>query len=1009
MKRLLLLLLLCAVGIIHSAFDVRPSIASPAQPEPVVPTLLKPYLDDMACHQWVDSVMDGLSLKQKVGQLFIYTLAPKRDKANRNLLHKVIKEYHVGGLLFSGGQLTNQAMLTNEAQQLSKVPLLMTFDGEWGLAMRMKQLPAFPKNMELGCIRDDSLLYAYGREVARQLKEIGVQVNFAPVADVNINPRNPVINVRSFGATPELVARKVMAYARGLEDGGILSVCKHFPGHGDTETDSHKELPRLSFDRDRLDSIELYPFRQAIAAGLGGMMVGHLEVPAFESTEGLPSSLSRNVVYELLTRELQFQGLIFTDALTMKGAQGGNSSICLRALKAGNDLLLVPRRLKEEMEAVMAAVKSGELPEELIDEKCRKVLTFKYALGLRKKPHIRLSGLEQRVTTPATHELITRLQQAAVTVVGNREGVLPLDADAEPPALLYVGKEASIAPLLQHLPQQVKPHLFALSATPTAEAIDQLADTLSRYRRLLVVVNEQSLPAYRTLFGRCLPNVPTVWLAFAQDKSLQSLRSAVAQGAATVLAHADNEELQAHVAQVLYGQTVADGRLSAPLDSLFALGEGVTIGPMSLPHYEMQDYGLSPQLTSAISRTALEGISKGAYTGCQVVVMKQGKMLVNQAFGTTAGAGSDTLTTDHLFDLASLTKTTATLLAVMKLYDQGRLNLSDRLGDLLPWLQQTDKRDITIRQLLLHESGLPPTILFYQEAIDKESYKGTLFKGQRDRLHPMQIGSKSWANPSFRFLDGLTSRVPTERHTLQVADSLWIDGTFKAEYRRLIAEAKLGSKSYRYSCVGFILLQQVVEAVSGEALDRFVARHFYQPMGLTHTGYLPLRWMEREWVVPSNEDQFLRKQVLQGFVHDESAAFQGGVSGNAGLFSTAAEVAQVYQMLLDGGMYKGKRYLGESTCRLFTTTTSKISRRGLGFDKPNKENPSQSPCADEVPASTYGHTGFTGTCAWVDPEQQTIYVFLSNRTYPQAWNPLLSRLSIRTRIQQLLYSPDAAE
>lgn len=839
MKRLLLLLLLCAVGFIHSAFDVRPPIVSPASSDPVVPTLLAPYLKDKACRQWVDSVMDGLTLKQKVGQLFIYTLAPTRDNANRALLQKVIKEYHVGGLLFSGGELGSQAILTNEAQELSKVPLLLTFDGEWGLAMRLKQLPPFPKNKVLGRIRDDSLLYAYGREVARQLKEIGVQVNFAPVADVNINPRNPVINVRSFGADPELVARKVIAYARGLEDGGVLSVCKHFPGHGDTETDSHKALPLLAFDRARLDSIELYPFRKAIAAGLGGMMVGHLEVPALEPTKGLPSSLSRNVVHELLTREMQFQGLIFTDALTMKGAQG-TLSVCLRALKAGNDLLLVPRRLKEEVDAVMAAIKSGELPEKQIEEKCRKVLTYKYALGLRKKPHIQLSGLEQRVTTPYTKALITRLQQAA---------------DTKEPPLLHVGKEVS-------------------------------------------------------------------------------------------------EE---------------------------------------------------------ISRTALEGISKGAYTGCQVVVMKQGKMVVNQAYGTTAGAGTDTLTTDHIFDLASLTKTTSTLLAVMKLYDQGRLNLTDRLGDLLPWLRNTDKRGITIRQLLLHESGLPSTILFYQEAIDRESLKGTLFRGQRDRLHPVQIGSRTWANPSFHFYDSLISRVPTARHTLQVTDSLWMDASFKSEYRRLIAEAKLLSRSSRYSCVGFILLQEVVEALSGEGLDRFVARHFYEPMGLTHTGYLPLRWADKKQLVPSNEDKFLRKQVLQGFVHDESAAFQGGVSGNAGLFSTAAEVAQIYQMLLDGGLYRGKRYLSESTCRLFTTTTSKISRRGLGFDRPNRQNPSQGPCAEAISPSTYGHTGFTGTCAWVDPEQQMVYVFLSNRTYPRAWNPLLSRLKIRSRIQQQLYSPIAQE
>ena len=487
-------------------------------------------------------------------------------------------------------------------------------------------------------------------------------------------------------------------------------------------------------------------------------------------------------------------------------------------------------------------------------------------------------------------------------------------------------------------------------------------------------------------------------------KSLQPLQQAVAKAGATILAHNDNESLQTHVAQLLYGRASADGRLSAPIDSLYALGDGVTIDPQTLPHYDLQDYGLSPQLADAVSRTALEGISKGAYPGCQVVVMKQGKLLINQAYGTTAGEGSAPLTTDHLFDLASLSKTTGTLLAVMKLYDTGRLNLNDRLGDLLPWLAATDKRDITIRQLLFHESGLPSTILFYQEAIDKQSYKGPLFKGQRDRLHSVQLASKTWGNPSFHFLEHLTSPVPTARHTLQVTDSLWLDASFKAAYRRLIAEAKLGTPTMRYSCVGFILLQQVVEQLSGEGLDSFLKRHFYDPMGLKYTGYLPLRWVPKEQVVPSNEDRFLRKTRIQGFVHDESAAFQGGVSGNAGLFSTAAEVAQIYQMLLDGGLYRGKRYLSESTCRLFTTTKSKISRRGLGFDKPNTQHPDKSPCAAGVPASVYGHTGFTGTCAWVDPDRQMVYVFLSNRTYPQAWNPQLSRLSIRSRIQELLYA-----
>lgn len=359
MKRLLLFVLIIMGCCGRFASDAKLRPATPAVVLPVEPLLVKPVQDDVRCRQWVDSVLDKLSLKERVGQLFIYTIAPYQDKRNKELLRKVVEDYKVGGLLFSGGLMQNQVMLTNEAQRMADVPLLITFDGEWGLSMRLKGTPVFPKNMVLGCIRNDSLLYEYGREMARQCRELGVQVNFAPVADVNINPENPVINTRSFGENPVNVADKVIAYAKGLEDGGVLSVSKHFPGHGDTDVDSHNALPTLPFTRERLDSVELYPFKKAIQEGLGGIMVGHLEVPAFEETSGVPSSLSRSVVYDLLTRELKFRGLIFTDALAMKGVSN-NASLCLKALKAGNDLLLVPRRIKEEVDAVLAAVKSGE-------------------------------------------------------------------------------------------------------------------------------------------------------------------------------------------------------------------------------------------------------------------------------------------------------------------------------------------------------------------------------------------------------------------------------------------------------------------------------------------------------------------------------------------------------------------------------------------------------------------------------------------------------------------------
>ena len=1006
MKRIYLLayitILCCLCPLLKAQLGPMPFTPVP----PNDPSLVRLLNSDVRCRQWVDSVMQRLTLKERIGQLFIYTIAPQQDKANKELLRKVVEDYKVGGLLFSGGLMQIQVMLTNEAQRMAEVPLMITFDGEWGLAMRLRGTPNFPRNMVLGCIQNDTLIYEYGREVARQCRELGVQVNFAPVADVNINPKNPVINTRSFGESPFNVANKVVAYSKGLEDGGVLSVSKHFPGHGDTDVDSHKALPVLPFTRARLDSIELYPFRKAIRAGLGGMMVGHLEVPTIEPQKGLPSSLSRKVVSGLLVNDLGFQGLVFTDALAMKGVSG-NESICLQALKAGNDLLLVPRRIKEEVEAVLAAVKKGELTEKEIEAKCRKVLKYKYALGLEKKPHVQLSGLGTRINTPKTRDLMRRLNLAAITVLDNRDEVLPLDPSIGEVAVLNVGEAQEIQPFLKELSQYTRPVEFHLGKNlPEADG-NRLRNALAKYKRILVCVTEHRLTPYQNFFAKFAPDVPVVYLFFIPGKQVLQIKQGDAAAEAVILAHSSNEEVQRQVARIVYGSACSEGRLSASIGSRFAAGAGVTLTPQSAPRFVPEEHGMNSRLLAEIDKIAEEGIREGAYPGCQVVVLKDGREMYNKVFGThvwnEAGSKALPVKKTDVYDIASLTKTTATLLAVMKLYDGGRLNLTDRVSDYLPFLQDTDKKNITVRELLMHESGLPSTLLFYQEAIDEESYTGTLFKARPDARHSARIGRQTWANPKFRFRQGLTSKVQTPEYTMQVSDSLWLNRSFKQEYLQKIVDTSLRDKRYRYSCVGFILLQQLVEARTGMSMDEYLAKEFYTPMGLERTGYLPLRFLKKEDIVPSSTDPFLRKTTLQGFVHDESAAFQGGVSGNAGLFSTAGEVAKVYQMLLNGGELDGKRYLSKETCRVFTTTVSRISRRGLGFDKPDRHNPQKSPCAESAPASVYGHTGFTGTCAWTDPENGLVYVFLSNRTYPDVWNNKLMRLDIRTRIQEAVY------
>lgn len=988
------LLLVLAVPVSGSAQNVAASVE---------PFFLYKARQDTNCRQWVDSVMEKMSLKEKVGQLFIYTIAPADNKPNLDLLRDVVQTYKVGGLLFSGGQMQTQVELTNRAQKQANIPLMITFDGEWGLAMRLKGTPSFPRNMVLGCISDNRLIYEYGREVARQCWHIGVQVNFAPVADVNINPKNPVINTRSFGEDPKEVADKVIAYSTGLEGGGVLSVSKHFPGHGDTDVDSHKALPLLPFTRERLDSIELYPFRKAIRAGVSGMMVGHLQVPAIEPKGGVPSSLSRKVVTGLLKDEMGFKGLIFTDALAMKGVSG-NGKVSLQALKAGNDMVLAPRNLKEEIPAVLAAVEKGELTKEEIDDKCRKVLTYKYALGLSRKPHIRLSGLEQRINTPQARDLLRRLNLAAITVLNNKNQVLPMHAGVEQKiALLEVGKPGDTEVLAGRLSGYTSLKRFRLRPNQTEVENKKLRETLAGYSRVIVAVSEEKLAPYQQFFAKFAPESPTVYLFFTSGKRMLQIQRAVGKASAVVLAHIDDADVQRQVADVLFAKATADGRLSASLGNLFRTGAGVTISPETPLHYIPEEYGLSSVLLRRIDSIAQDGIRQGAYPGCQVVVMKNGYVMVDKAFGTHAGKGTVAVEPSNIYDLASLTKTSATLLAVMKLYDKGLFNLTDKISNYLPFLQETNKKDITIQEILYHQSGLPSWIPFYQEVIDKESYTGRLFSARRDALHTVQIGTSTWANPNFKFKAEYISPVRTEDYPIQICDSLWLNRSFEAVMETKIVDAPLGQKRYVYSDIGFILLGKLVEKLAGMPMDSFLQRELYEPMGLQRTGYSPLRRFQKSEIVPSNKDRFLRKETLQGFVHDEASAFFGGLAGNAGLFSTAGEVARIYQMLLNDGELDGQRVLSKETCQFFTKALAKTSRRGLGFDKPDTKDPKKGNCAACVPAEVYGHTGFTGTCAWVDPVNELVYVFLSNRIYPDVTNRKLSKLHVREQIQEAIY------
>lgn len=962
------------------------------------PTLLtKGKADSQECKEWVETRLQGMSLKEKIGQLFIHTVAPQDTEPNRRNIRNAVKEYKVGGLLFSGGQLSTQVVLTNFAQEMAETPLLMTFDGEWGLAMRLKGTPSFPKNRVLGCIQDNELLYEYGLEVARQCREIGVHVNFAPVADVDNNPLNPVINTRSFGGDPKNVADKVIAYSRGLEEGGVLSVSKHFPGHGDTNVDSHKALPVLNFSRERMDSIELYPFRQAIQAGLGGIMVGHLEVPAFSKK---PASISTEIL-SLLQDELGFKGLAFTDALEMKGISN-NANLCAQTLIAGNDMLLAPRNLKRELDGVLNAVKNGQLTEEQITEKCRKVLTFKYALGLHQRQFVQLSGLEQRLNHPGVQQLMDRLEKAAVTVVSNDGGILPLDVDQKKVVVLNIGTPAKGKAFYNQLKKYMQ--VDCIQAHP--DSITSISKRLGNYEKVIVAIHTEKYAAYQSMLNTLSARLPLVYVYLTPMKRIYNKGNNWKKAAAVVMGHSGSVAVQHFVADVLMGREKATGRLSVEVKDYRKPGEGVVVDLKTTKVYRPEDYGMNADVLARIDEIALEGIKAKAYPGCQILILKDGAPVYDKCFGTFTYDDSRKVTSDDIYDIASLTKTTATLLAVMKLYDQGKFGLTDPISKYVPVLQGSPKGRITIEDLLYHQSGLPGSWPFYREAINDSSYTGAFFKARLDANHHQQVDRRLYVVDEFKYKDEYVSPLRSEEYPLQVAEGVFVNPAFPERILEMIAsdEIPLRDRRYRYSCLNFVLLKEMVEQISGMPMDKYLDQEFYAPMGMQHTLYSPLSRFKPEQIVPTVQKDYLRgRKELRGYVHDEIAAFMGGVSGNAGLFSNAHDVGKVYQMLAEMGQYDGKRYLSLETCQLFMNRKSRLSRRGLGFDKPDAA-PGKGPCADEAPLEVVGHTGFTGTCAWTDAKNGLVFVFLSNRIYPRPFDhKALMSLNIRPRIQQVMY------
>jgi beta-N-acetylhexosaminidase len=849
---------------------------------------------------WVDSVFRSLTPDQRIAQLFIIRAFSDKDSVYNDSLSSLIRKWNPGGVCFFKGTAVRQAALTNVLQQLSQTPLLVAIDAEYGLGMRLDSAFSYPRAMTLGALDNDSLVFEEGKQIGKDCRRMGVHMNFAPDVDINNNPDNPVIGFRSFGEDRGRVARKSLAFMKGLQSEGILSTAKHFPGHGDTDSDSHLTLPVLHQTPERLDSVELYPFREAIRNGVDGIMTAHLFLPALDSARNTPSSLSKKIVTGLLKEKMGFTGFVITDALDMRGVTKHlkPGEIEVRALLAGNDILLLPKNLHKAMAAVREARDSAIIPQEIIDQKCRIMISLKYKAGLSHYQPVLLTGLQGEVNTRKAKILERNIFRNAITLVKNENQLIPLAfLDRRKIAVIFIG-DTVLQPFQEMMSRYSPVSLVSIPSSISRNRMDTVIAKL-KFKDLIIIGLHCNQGLVSRQYGiqenvlaliDSLCTIKTVILdVFGSPYALSFLKNPK-NPAAIVASYQDCVESQTLSAGLIFGAIPASGHLPVTASPSFPFKSGLVTTACRMEFVLPEELGIAPEKLKIIDSLASEGIGKRAYPGCQVVFALDGKIFYDRSFGNPRYEDTAAVTNTNIYDLASVTKVAATTLAMMKLYEEGKISLDGKLGDYLPELKGSNKQNLVIRDVMTHQAGLQAWIPFYLKTLRNGKPDPAIYRDQPDELFP-----------------------------IRVAEGLYIRKDYPDTVFREIAEAPLRpARDYKYSDMGFYLLRKIIEKETGEPMDEYLAAAVYSPLGLSTTGFLPRKRFPAERIMPTEFDTLFRRQLLRGDVHDPGAAMLGGVSGHAGLFSDATDLAVILQLFLNNGEYGGKQYFLPSTIREFT-------------------------------------------------------------------------------------------
>jgi len=932
--------------------------------------------------RWVDSIYNRMTLKEKVGQLFMVDVFSSHAKKDTDKIKQLIEEFNIGGVIFSKGGPKRQAKLNNEYQALSKIPLLIGMDAEWGLAMRLDSTQAFPWNMTLGAIQDDKLVEATGRQIARHCNRLGVHVNFAPVVDINTNPKNPIIGNRSFGEDRDRVTQKALAFMKGMQKEGVMASAKHFPGHGDTDSDSHKTLPTISFDAKRIDSIELYPYRKLIDEGLSSVMVAHLNIPSLEPRSGYPSSISKNVVTAILKEKLNFKGLIFTDALNMKGASDFQDpgDIDLAAFLAGNDVLLISEDVPLASQKIVSAYYSGLVTETRLAHSVKKILMSKYKAGLHKYKPVDMSFLYEELNSVKNEVLKHELVENSLTLLKNDRAILPVkNLDLKKVAYVSLGDDSGEA-FYEQLNQYTK--VDWVKGAQLGDVIEQLRN----YNYVIVGFHKSNASPWKDykfkdkelvwLYEIARLNT-TVLSMFARPYAmLDMLTTTNFEG--ILMAYQNSVLAQQKAAQLLFGGIEAKGKLPVSLGEDFPMGLGHETRSLKRLTYGLpESVGMNSYKLNRIDSIVSYTLNKKMTPGLQLIVARKGKVIFNKNYGYHTYDKIRRVKGSDIYDLASLTKILATLPLIIELKDEGVISLDSRVGEMIPSYKGSNKEHITVRSMLSHYAKFRAWIPFFLKTLDSVTQRPD---------------KKYYRNKS------------SDLFNIPVTKNLYLRSDMKDSLMLRIKDSDLRKRlRYKYSDLPYYLLKKYLEDYYDNTLNRLTQQHFYKPLGANNTSYLPLNRFKKKRIVPTEFDTAFRNETIHGYVHDQGAAMFGGIGGHAGLFANANDVTKIMQMYLNGGYYGGKQYFKSQTLEEFNTCyyCHRGVRRGVGFDKPQLGD--VGPTCGCISKTSYGHSGFTGTFTWADPEEEIVYVFLSNRTFPDSANRKLISNDIRSEIQRVIY------